>query len=122
MSKIVVAANAMVENPEKISDVMQGYSETEIFFKYDEKYKWSIMKRNDGHFALIYYPGRQRLEELASIPDEHWHEFSEMVSYNTKEIGTKESLQSFKDLYSKINDMKYGMDDVLDSIIGTMPY
>lgn len=119
MSKVVIAANAMIENKEKITDVIQGYNDSEIFFKYDGKYKWSIIKRGDDHYGLIYYPGRQTLEQLASIPDEHFHEFNEMVGFNSKTIGTRESLETFSELFSLINNMKYGMEDVLDDIINS---
>ncbi|MFJ2328900.1 hypothetical protein [Pseudomonas sp. NPDC087690] len=122
MSKIVVAANAMIENSHKITDVLQGVHEGEIFFRYDQKYKWSILKRHDDHYALMFYPGRQRIEDLASMPDEYWHEFNEMVNYNSKDLGTKESLETFKDLYRVVNDMKYGMDQVLDEIISSVNF
>ncbi|WP_024690315.1 hypothetical protein [Pseudomonas tremae] len=117
MSKIVIAANAMIANKNRISDVLPGNNDNEVFFLFDRKYKWSSIKRADEHYALFYYPGRQSIESLAGMRDEEWVEFSHMVSYNSKDIGTKESLDTFRDLYMLVNGMKYGMEQVLDDII-----
>ncbi|EPN52706.1 hypothetical protein RYA99_24295 [Pseudomonas syringae pv. actinidifoliorum] len=117
MSKIVIAANAMIANKSRISDVLPGDNDNEVFFLFDRKYKWSAIKRADEHYALFYYPGRQTIESLAGMRGEEWAEFSHMVSYNSKDIGTKESLDTFRDLYMLVNGMKYGMEQVLDDII-----
>ncbi len=122
MSKIVIAANAMIENKNKISDVIQGHHDSEIFFKYNNKYKWSILKRSDGQYSLMFYPGRQQLEDLAEMHEENWVEFDEYVLYDSKELGSKESIETFKDLYHVVNDMKYGMDEILDDIIDSMDF
>ncbi|WP_122745506.1 hypothetical protein [Pseudomonas viridiflava] len=117
MSKIVIAANAMIANQSRISNVLPGDNDNEVFFLFDRKYKWSAIKRADQHYALFYYPGRQTIESLAGMRGEDWAEFSHMVSYNSKDIGTKESLDTFRDLYVLVNGMKYGMEQVLDDII-----
>lgn len=93
-----------------------------FFFIFDKKYKWSSVKRGDDHFALFYYPGRQSIESLAGMRDEDWVEFNHMVSYNSKDMGTKESYDTFRDLYMLVNGMKYGMDKVLDDIIESLDF
>lgn len=122
MSKIVIAANAMIENKDKISLVIPGKHQTEIFFVFDGRYKWSVLKRNDGHFNLTYYPGRQTIEELASFEEHDWIDFTQQVVYTTKDLATRESMETFQELYSLLNDLKYGMDGVLDDIINSLDF
>lgn len=120
MSKIVTAVNAMISNPDLITNSIQGSMATECFFKYDKKHLWSIIDlSDDGEFALHYYPGNQNIEGLASIPEEHWHEANiKSVVYLTKTLGTKEARESFKELNSVVREKVFGMDDVLSEIIG----
>jgi hypothetical protein len=48
-----------------------------------------------------------------------WHQENiNSVPYNTKTLGTKEAKDSFKELNTIIKEKVYGMDDVLDDIIG----
>lgn len=117
MSKIVQAINAMVSNPDHITNVIRGYEGSELFFMYDNKYKWSIVKNQKNEYYLHFYPGKQELEHLASWSDDEWHEFSEMVSYNTNDLGTKEARSSLIELYTIISEKLFGMDSVLDDII-----
>ncbi len=118
MSKIVRAVNSMISNAHSINSVEQGFEETELFFLYDNKYKWSISRSStDNNYYLHYYPGAQSLKELASIPSSNWQYFREMVTYSTLQIKTEEAYQSFAELYTKVVDKLWGMDDVLDGII-----
>ena len=117
-SKIIQAVNAMIYNDEKISDVVAGEYSSEIFFLYKDKYKWSIIKpSNENQFFLHYYPGNESLEELAGWPDEAWNNFSNMVSYGTKEIATREAYDTFQELHSLLKGKIHGMGDVLEDII-----
>ena len=119
MSKIVTAVNAMISNPDLITNTINGDMDSECFFKYDIKHIWSIIESTDGEYILHYYPGNQSLEVLASIPEETWHQENiHTVPYNTKTLGTKEARDSFKELNTIIKEKVYGMDDVLDDIIG----
>lgn len=113
MSKIVQAINAMIANPELITNVIQG--QDELFFLYKGKYKWSIVKREDG-IRLWYYPGITDLELLASFEGPEW-EGIPMVSYADTDIGTKEAKASFIELYTIIKESAYGVNAVLDDII-----
>lgn len=122
MSKIVVAANAMIEHKNKISNVVPGWNSSEIFFVFDGKYKWSIFKRSDGHYSLMYYPGAQKLEFLAGLEDQEWAEFSDFVTYSSKDISTRESIETFKELFGVVSDLRFGMDDVLDDIINSFEF
>lgn len=117
MSKIVMAVNVMVLNPDKITDVIQGYTDSEVFFRYDDKHKWSIHEGSSGILYLHFYPGAQSLSDLAAMDEEQWDRMARRVTYNTKELGTKEAVESFKELYSVVKEKMYGMDEVLDDII-----
>ncbi|WP_417541970.1 hypothetical protein [Methylophaga thalassica] len=120
MSKIVTAMNAMISNPDLITDVTQGAMESEIFFKYDSKYIWSlIVDDTSGTYILHYYPYAKSVSSIASIPEDRWPEADiTSVFYNSKVLGTKEALDTFKELHSILNEKVYGMDDVLNDIIG----
>lgn len=120
MSKIVKAVNAMVSNPDKITHSVKGYHETECFFKYDSKHHWSILKTSDDNYILNYYPSQPDLNSLANIPDEVWDEHApSSVGYRTKDLAAKEAVDSFRELFSIVNEKLHGMDDVLDEIIGS---
>lgn len=122
MSKIITAINVMVSNPELITNVVKGESENECFFLYDNKHTWSILQRTDKEFYLAYYPGKQDISELASIPDEAWHHMDiNCVAYNSKDLGTKEAKASMAELFSIVNEKAFGMDEVLDDIINSNP-
>ena len=122
MSKIVTAINVMVSNPERITNVIKGYNETECFFVYDGKHPWSILKQNDGGYYMAYYPGDQDIANLSKIPDEYWHDANvHCVSYTSKDLGTKEAKESMAELFRIVNEKVYGMDDVLNDIINSDP-
>ena len=117
MSKIVEAINVMIANNEKIDKAFKGEYDAEVFFQYAHKHKWSIIKSDRDEYYLHYYPVAMPLEDLASMPSEMWAEFSQMVSYNSTTLGTKESKDSLRELYVIAREKVYGMDDVLDDII-----
>lgn len=120
MSKIVKAINVMVSNPERIADVIKGDHDTECFFMYDGKHPWSILKRNDGHYYMAYYPGNQDIYELSQISSDAWNEgLVHCVTYTSQELGTKEAIESMAELYNIVSQKLYGMDDVLDDIINS---
>lgn len=118
MTKIVVAINVMILNPDKISSVLPGAYEGEVFFVYDNRYKWSLFKNNDDAI-LAYYPGSTSIEDLASLDPEEWQDGPDSVRYSSKEIGTKEAKESFFELYTVLQEKKHGMDKVLDEIIAS---
>lgn len=114
MNRIVQAVNAMVSNSELITSVVNSNRET--FFLYKGTYKWSIRSDSDEDYILWFYPGNGRIEDLASIEDGNW-EGVPMVVYKTAELGTREAIASFSDLYAVVKEKAYGMDSVLDDII-----
>lgn len=116
MSKIVKVINVMISQKKNINKVISSANMDEIFFNYNQ-YKWSISKNQENNYYLHYYPGKQDIKKLASWPDEAWHEFNEIVSYNTKELGTKEAYDSLGELYSIVKEKTYGMDEVFEDII-----
>ncbi len=112
MSKIIQAVNTMILNSHKISRVTKDNGE--IFFLYDDKHKWSITEREDN-YTLYFYYGNFSFDYLITKiknPD-----FSEYVSYSSKEIGTREALESLSELYHLLTEKLYGIDKVLDDII-----
>jgi hypothetical protein len=113
MSRIVQAVNAMISNPDKIGEVIRGQSE--IFFTYKDKYKWSMAERDNDHL-LWFYPGDESLQRLASYEGDDW-EGTAVVLYRASEIGTKEAKASFAELYRLLKERVYGMNKVLDDII-----
>lgn len=117
MSKIIEAINVMISNHENIDQVYQGTYASEVFFRYAKKHKWSILKSDSGDYYLSYYSGRYDLEEMARWPDEAWHDFDDMVSYNSKDLGTKEARDSLRELHTLVKEKVFGMDTVLDDII-----
>jgi hypothetical protein len=116
VSKIVQAVNSMIANDTLISDVQQGRDE--IFFLYKGKYKWSMVRRNDG-YHLWFYPTAEDLTSLATMSSDDWS-FADipMVHYHDAEIGTREAKASFAELYTLLSEKVYGIDDVLKDIIG----
>ena len=115
MHKIVAAVNSMIGNPKLISHALKN--KEELFFLYDEQFKWSIAKDKNEDYYLHFYPGSQTLEQLAST--EIWSEHSDYVTYSTKEIKTREVRESFAELYQTVQTKLYGIDAVLDYIIST---
>lgn len=116
MSKIVQAVNAMIANPNLISKVIKGKGESELFFLYKDKYKWSMSKREHG-YVLWFYPGNETLEELVSFDGIDWSNGVSMVTYQDTEIGTKEAKASFSELYTLLKERVHGVNKVLDDII-----
>jgi hypothetical protein len=118
MTKIVQAMNAMIQHPENISKVTPttGGNTLEYFFLYKD-YKWSInCSQPEDSYNLFYYPGGESIENLAALeyPD------SEQVTYirfSSKDIGTKEALSTFQELYQTIQARLYRIDVVLEDII-----
>nr|WP_297356243.1 hypothetical protein [uncultured Caldimonas sp.] len=117
MSKVVQAVNAMISNPQLITNVMRNGKE--FFFVYKGKYKWSVSKNEKGEYYLFFYPGDEELEHLARYENEEW-EGTPMVTYSDGDIGTKEATASFAELYTLIKERVYGVNEVLDDIISDM--
>lgn len=114
MSKIVQAVNTMIAHQDLISNVLKG--DKEYFFLYKDKYKWSIVQREDETF-LWYYPGTLSLEDLCDIEESGSWDGIDMVKYTDREIGTKEAIASFAELFTIIKEKVFGLDKVLDDII-----
>ncbi len=119
MSKIVQAINKMIENKNKIEPIIKGLNENEIFFLYDKKYRWSIVKNDSGAYYLFFYNLLDyTIERLAAIPS---NDFSSIpfVSYSTEEINTREANQSFGELFNFLFNKLFGAEDILDEIINS---
>ncbi|PTS71881.1 hypothetical protein DBR33_01280 [Stenotrophomonas sp. HMWF022] len=106
----------MIANSDRISDVVTGRT-GELFFLYGGRYKWSILRDASGEIRLWFYPGTQSLNDLSSWDDYEWAGFDEMVLYSAKELGTREAVDSFDELYRVVSEKRYGVDEALDDII-----
>lgn len=123
MSKIVQAVNAMIANKDKIYDVQLGRANShELFFRYGEKFIWSIFK-NDDSFSLWFYP-KNTSDELSYLAQLEAHDFIDiaMMGYSDKEIGTREAKNTFSELYSTVEGKLYNMDSILDEIIDDLSF
>ena len=118
MNKIVQAVNAMILKSSKISQVTPSIDNNEIFFLYDKKYKWSMSYNEENkNYYLMYYTTDLSIGKLASIVD--WPNYQNIyIAYNTNDIKTQEARESFAELYSIVKNKIFGMDSVLDDIIG----
>lgn len=120
MSKIVQAVNSMIGKSKKISQVFY-IDGNEIFFVYDDKYKWSIKEENDENYSLHFYLSEEKIEEIANTsdllpPDAY-------ITYRTDELKTREAKESFRDLYILVKEKLLGADQALDDIIfGDLPF
>ncbi|MGA0557424.1 hypothetical protein ACO2Q8_12280 [Larkinella sp. VNQ87] len=119
MHKIVAAVNSMIANPNLISTVIKSVDGNELFFTYEDRFKWSVTKSDEGHYYLYYYPGNVSIQDLATIPEHKWTSSGDFITYSSKEIKTKEAYESFAELYQIVQGKLYGIDDVLDYIIKT---
>ena len=109
MTKIVRAVNSMISHAEKISDV--SIFNNEYFFKFDNKYVWGIFEKEED-YILSYYPETGEVDDLGG----EWQDIP-MVIYNTKDLKTQESLESFGELYLIIKEKLYDVGKALDDII-----
>lgn len=113
MSKIIRTVNTMIQNPDKITNIRR--KKDEYYFLYNEKYKWSIIKSGSVYY-LHYYPFKITIEEISEIEEFEWESY-DYVSYNTKELKSREAEESFLELYQILKEKIYNMDEVLDEII-----
>jgi hypothetical protein len=119
MSKIVQAANVMITRKNLITNVSQG--DNEIFFTYNDKYNWSVSRR-DGDVALWYYPKSDSLDDLVSRSYAQAWEEVPMIHYKVSDLGTREAAETFGELYRTVKEKMFGVDDVLDDIIKDDPF
>ena len=114
MNKIVQVVNAMISNSDKINNVRKN--EKEYFFLYDNKYKWSSSRGDDEVYYIHFYPlNDMSIEQLSSFHD--WEQY-EYVTYSTKDLKTREALESFRELYQIVSNKVFGIDNMFDDIIG----
>jgi hypothetical protein len=118
MSKIVQAANVMIANKENITKV--GQRQNELYFLYNEKYKWSMFRNDDPEdYFLFYYQTDLSIEELiigvSSVE-------IKSIRYSAREIATKEALSTFRDLFQILKEKNLGIEEVLDDIIDEVPF
>ncbi|MEZ8652103.1 hypothetical protein AB6D92_24530 [Vibrio splendidus] len=120
MSKVVAAVNTMITNEKKISPVLVGTDSLEIYFSYNKKYNWSLALNDDEDcFYLHYYPASSfDIKDLSQMES---FEFSDIinVTYSSKDLGSREAYQTFKELHNLLQEKVYGIDKVLDDILAS---
>jgi hypothetical protein len=115
MSKIIQVVNIMISNSEKISNVLTS-NNSEFYFVYNNKYKWSIVKNSDETIRLFLYPDENKtLEELAYDTDFSF--YNKIITYSSVEYKSKEATESFNELYNIISSKVLGADNILDDIL-----
>jgi len=120
MSKIITAINTMITHENMISNAQIGTNIKEIFFLYNEKYKWSISINNENNqYFLYYYSGDETIEALAS--HEGTWEGTKYIHYSSKDLKTREAYESMVELYRIVKEKAYGVDQALNDIINGIP-
>jgi hypothetical protein len=115
MSKIVQVANAMISNPQNITDanIFSG----EYYFLYKNKYRWSV-KHRVGNHLLYFYPGNAPMDRITeAVMSNDWDDID---LYSSDEIGTEEAKQTFAELFNLIKEKTYGIDDAFLDILSDM--
>ena len=126
MSKIVKAANTMVSNSNKISEVINH--DNVWFFLYDKKYAWCMKSwdyEGDNKYLLYFLMGNEssyvndgREFEILSRQDINLLvKNGTAIEYSTNEMCSDEALQAFRQLYITVREKGFGIDKVLDEII-----
>lgn len=117
MSKVVKAINVMISNHQLIDHVVFSNYGDEIFFTYDDKHRWSIIRIQGEVVSLNYYPGDYSVHDLAQMPEDFWSGYNDYISYNSSDLGGREARDSLNELYRVVSEKRFGMDKVLDDII-----
>ncbi|OXB20234.1 hypothetical protein B0A80_19245 [Flavobacterium tructae] len=124
--KIVLVINAMITNKEKISNIL--LDQQEIYFLYNNKYKWSIEKVVENwsnQYELNFYPKNPDAiveDDLEDIIYKKRHgSILNVATYSTSDLKGTETYESFKELYQLLIDKFYGIDDMFEDIL-TPPF
>lgn len=108
-NKFVRALVVMEQNPNQITNVAKD--ENLLFFKY-KKYVWAFYHSESvDHYYLHFIP--EETEVSAAI--NNWEQ-SQTVTYSTEDY--PQASEVFARLYSTVKGRLYGIDDVLNDIIG----
>jgi hypothetical protein len=101
MSKVVRAANAMVANPDRISDIRE--KDGEFYFLFAGRYQWSILPAgSDGQdYYLTFWTGQTSMR------------------YSTWDFDTREARQTFHELFLAVKERHLGIDTALNEIIAS---
>lgn len=118
MSKIVQVANAIISNPQFITEAIAD--DDEFFFLYKDKYRWSIKENDEGNCYLYFYPGCPSMDDIMNVSAGSGWDSLGMVVYSASEIGTAESYQTFSELFNLIKEKAYGIDAAFDDILSDM--
>ena len=113
--KIIEAVNTMISNSDKITEVYKN--DKELFFLFNKKYKWSIIKRDENFLLFLYPKDDFTIEQLSSRDDLDFSNYNNFITYTSEEIKTREATESFAELYQIINSKVLGADQILDDII-----
>ncbi len=113
MAKIKEAIQVMVDHADKITSILEDENEREFYFKYNDKYTWSITASpSESDFTVYYYPGGESPQEVRV----HWDEVKS-IRFTTIDESDPEILATFRALYSIVRNRLYDIDGILDAII-----
>jgi hypothetical protein len=124
--KIIQAINKIIENSDDIKNIVYYNGADEFFFEYRialvmpigayKFYRFSVKCYGKDEYAVYYYS-----EDLSPQDICHYKYYSNdklmFVSYYSNELKTKESLETFRDLYNIVKDKYYGASIAFDDII-----
>lgn len=126
MSKFIRAINVIISNPKKITNAISKERNNEYYFLYDGKHKWSVRKDDEDEYFVYYYRSKRTLQDFANLDAQGWtNAHGEYITYSSKELKTRESLESMQELLHIVKEKTLGMGDVLDDIIASdenMPF
>ncbi|MFH1226727.1 MAG: hypothetical protein V1701_02335 [Planctomycetota bacterium] len=115
MSKAIQAINTMISNQDKISDVRKVNNS--YIFLYNQKYVWEIWYYEEGDvYSVSFYPEIKKVIDVVNVIDNLTG--INFITYNSKDFGTKEAYETFIELYRVVKEKLFGIDKVLDDIIG----
>ncbi|MES2829465.1 MAG: hypothetical protein V4687_14990 [Bacteroidota bacterium] len=112
--KILSVLEAILKNPQFITNILQG--EKEYYFLYKNSYKWSVAKGDDGiYYVHLYYLDYPSLAELATFTD--WQNYN----YKTWNTGLDQYDDNlFVQLYNLLAEKESGINDIFNDILSDL--
>lgn len=104
----------MISKNHLITDVIK--KDSEFFFNYNKKHKWSVSKNNEEIYYVHFYPSKElTINDLRAIED--WTYYEDYVTYKSSDFKTVEADESFRELYQVVSSKLFNIDSVFDEII-----
>ena len=113
MNKILEAMKKMASKPDNITSVTKS-NDNEIFFMYNNKYCWGMLRNKRGDQLTLYYYPYGDPSDLIHVSD--WEDV-EMRSYSENDFTEPEANSIFEALYAVLDGKLYDLDSVLNEIL-----